>query len=82
MRPSQLVRKMRSGSVRCDCSIGNAQGEPVARRDQLQGSHISLQERCAVAACGADDIDEMGRDGLPLDVISFRAAISACEKDE
>eukprot|EP00973_Karenia_brevis_P015741 2155481-Karenia_brevis.AAC.1 len=74
MRPSQLARRVDSGSVWRRCKRSNAQGGFAARRDQLQGGHISLRERYAAAAYGADAIDETLREGLLLDVISCRAA--------
>eukprot|EP00973_Karenia_brevis_P062176 8647815-Karenia_brevis.AAC.1 len=72
---------MRSGSMWRQCHQGGMQEGSAARSDQLQCGHLSVRVGCAVATCGADAIKETRRKGLPLVVISFSAAISACKKD-
>eukprot|EP00973_Karenia_brevis_P008858 1200062-Karenia_brevis.AAC.1 len=76
-----MTRRMRSGSVWSQFHQGHAQEGPAARCYQFQCGHLSLFEVCAVAACGANAIKETRRKDLPLDVINFSVAISACEKD-
>eukprot|EP00973_Karenia_brevis_P037320 5144884-Karenia_brevis.AAC.1 len=42
--PFRRARRMSSGSVWRRCHRQDAQGGPAARRDQLQGGHLSVRE--------------------------------------